>query len=36
MNNTPTIQSDVRVHRQCLAVGMQRASRLSGIVGSVF
>ncbi len=36
MHNTPNIQSDARVHGQCLAVVMRRASRLSGIVDSVF
>jgi hypothetical protein len=36
MNNTLKIQSDVRIHGQSLAVWMGRASRLSGIVGSIF
>jgi hypothetical protein len=36
MNNMLKIQSDVRVHGQCLAVWMGRLSRLSGIVDFVF
>jgi hypothetical protein len=36
MKKPVRIQSDVRVHGQCLAVWMGRPSRLSGIVDSVF